>query len=158
MMPQYVEPDSPYLILANAHEELGAPAAALSALEAFWRNGGYDPQALKKLAAMLGEADRADDAIVVLQSINRVDPLDRELHAMLGERLLDAGRAADALQEFEVALALDPHDKAQAWYRLAKAHYQLGNEQQSQQSLLEALDIAPNFRPAQRLLLELATE
>jgi hypothetical protein len=27
--------------------------------------------------------------------------------------------------------------------------------EQSQQSVLQALDIAPNFRPAQRLLLEL---
>ena len=85
-----------------------------------------------------------------------VDPMDRELHGILGDRLLGAGLAADALQEFEIALALDPHDKATAWYRIAQAHYQLGDIAASQQSLLQALDVAPNFRPAQRLLLELA--
>ena len=45
---------------------------------------------------------------------------------------------------------------ATAWYRLASAEHALGNNQQSQDHLLRALDVAPNFRPAQRLLLELA--
>jgi len=156
MMPQYVEPDSPYLALATAHEELGDRSAALDTLETFWQKGGYDPASLKKLAAGLGEAGRQPDAIAVLRSINMVDPMDRELHGILGDRLLGAGLAADALQEFEIALALDPHDKATAWYRIAQAHYQLGDIAASQQSLLQALDVAPNFRPAQRLLLELA--
>jgi len=53
-------------------------------------------------------------------------------------------------------IALDPHDKASAWYRVAQAHFQLGDFVASQLYLLQALDIAPNFRPAQRLLLELA--
>ncbi|MDH3531962.1 MAG: tetratricopeptide repeat protein, partial [Gammaproteobacteria bacterium] len=157
MMPQYIEADSPYLALARAQEELGAASATLAALETFWQKGGYDPQALKKLAAGLTEAGRPDDAIAVMQSINYVDPLDQELHGMLGDLLLDSGRAAAALREFEVALALDPHDKATAWYRMARAHHQLGDTAATQETLLRALDIAPNFRPAQRLLLELAS-
>ena len=156
ILPRYIEPDSPYLALAQANEELGRQAEALESLEQFWRNGGYDPVALKKLSQLLLTAERPQDAIAVLQTVNLVDPLDRELHGVLGDMLLDAGRAGDALQEFEIALALEPHDMATAWYRLARAHYQLGNTKESQANLLRALDVAPNFRPAQRLLLKLA--
>jgi tetratricopeptide (TPR) repeat protein len=158
IMPQYVEPDSPYLLLAQAEEALGEPALALAALEAFWHNGGYDPEALSGLAARLALAGRADDEIAVLETINGVDPLDVDLHLRLGQRLLAAGRAGDALREFEVALALDPHDRAEAYYLLARAYHELGNSDRAESSILEALDVAPGYRPAQRLLLELTSD
>jgi tetratricopeptide (TPR) repeat protein len=156
LLPQYVEPDSPYIALARAEQELGNHDAAIEALEGFWQRGGYDPSTLKKLATWLSEADRTGDAVAVLSTVNYVDPLDREVHGTLGDLLLANGRPADALREFTVALALDPHDKATAYYRMAQAYYELGNKESSQDHLLQALDVAPNFRPAQRLLLEVA--
>lgn len=156
IIPQYVEPDSPYLALARAHEALDDRDAAIEALEVFWKNGGYDPAALKRLANWLVEAGREDDAIDVYWSINLVDPLDAELHGDIGDLLLAAGRPEEALREFDVAVSLQPHDMATAWYRLAQAQHELGNTEQSQMHLLQALDVAPNFRPAQRLLLKLA--
>ena len=83
------------------------------------------------------------------------DPLDQELHGTLGDMLLESERAQEALTEYSIALALNPHDKATANYRMASAHHQLGNDEQSQDHLLQALDLAPNFRPAQKLLLDL---
>ncbi|MDX1404825.1 MAG: tetratricopeptide repeat protein [Woeseiaceae bacterium] len=154
LLPGYVEADSPYLALAQAHDELGQRSQAISVLETFWRNGGYDPAALKRLAGWLREDSRADAAIDVLQSVNLVDPLDRELHGMLGDMLLEAGRAEEALREFAVALSLDPHDMATANFRMASAYHRLGDAQKTQDYLLQALDIAPNYRPAQKLLLD----
>jgi len=158
IIPQYVEADSPYLALARAQRELGEQAAALESLDTFWREGGYDPASLKRLGQWLVDADRKATAIKVLQSINLVDPLDQELHGELGDLLLDSGQAENALREFEIALALEPHDMATAWYRLAQAQHELGNIEMSQGYLLQALDVAPNFRPAQRLLLKLADQ
>ncbi len=155
LLPQYVEPDSPYLALARAQEELGQRRQAIAALKKFWRNGGYDPAALKRLSGWLYEENRSGEAIDVLTSVNLVDPLDQELHGTLGDMLLEAERAQEALTEYSIALALNPHDKAVANYRMASAHHRLGNDEQSQDHLLQALDIAPNFRPAQRLLLDL---
>jgi tetratricopeptide (TPR) repeat protein len=157
ILPQYVEPDSPYLAAAMAQRELGDNEAAINMMQTFWRNGGYDPVALRRYAEWLVEAGRSADAIDVLYSINLVDPLDHELHGNLGDLLLAAGRADEALREYEVAISLQPHDMATAWYRLAQAQYELGNVEQSQLNLLQALDVAPNFRPAQRLLLKLAS-
>jgi tetratricopeptide (TPR) repeat protein len=153
--PLYTEPDSPYLAIALAQDERGNADAATAALEKFWRNGGYDPGSLKELGRRFSEEGRTDDAIAVLESNHLVAPFDQESHGMLGELLLDRDRADEALQEFNVALALDPHDKATAHYRLAMAHHALGDRSQAQNHLLQALEIAPNFRPAQRLLLEI---
>ena len=157
IMPHYSEPDSPYLAMARAYNELGQREAALGALGTFWRLGGYDPAALKRLAGWLVEDGQPGTAIEVLRSINLVDPLDTDVHGQLGDLLLEAGRADEALREYEVALALEPHDMATAWYRVASAQHALGNDEQSQDYLLQALDVAPNFRPAQRLLLKLAS-
>ena len=103
----------------------------------------------------VGNCSRAGCAKNVLYSVNLVDPLDQELHGTLGDMLLEAERAQEALTEYSIALALNPHDKATANYRMASAHHQLGNDEQSQDHLLQALDLAPNFRPAQKLLLDL---
>ena len=158
VIPQYVEADSPYLALARAKSGLGQHGAATDALEAYWRNGGFMPSALRQLSEWLEQADRRDEAIAVLHSINLVDPLDLELHGELGDLLLAENRPLQALREYEIALALQPHDMATAWFRVAQAHEQLGNIEQAQSHLLQALDVAPGFRPAQRLLLKLAGE
>ncbi len=156
ILPQHIGPDSPYLPLAAAAEAEGDTAAAVAARAAFFAAGGYDPDALAALAADYEAAGRHADAIRVLTAINFVDPLDRTLHAQLGERLLAAGRAEEALAEFEIVIALEPHDAAQAWFDVARAQHALGDRQAAEDSVLKALDIAPGFRPAQRLLLELA--
>ena len=155
LLPGYIEPDSPYLALAHAEEELGERQLAIAALEKFAANGGYDPAALKRLGHWLFEENRTSDAIDILQSVNLVDPLDQELHGALGDMLLEDQRAEEALTEYSIALALNPHDKATAYYRMANAYHELGNDEQSEDHLLQALDVAPNFRPAQRLLLDL---
>lgn len=157
LLPQYVEPDSPYLAKARAQRESGDDAGALATLETYWREGGSSPVWLKRLADLFADAGREDDAIAVHRSINLVDPLDSELHGEFGDMLLQAGRAEEARREYEIAIFLQPHDMATAWYRLARAEYALGNVETSQGHLLQALDVAPSFRPAQRLLLQLAS-
>jgi len=154
-MPDYAEPDSAYLVLATAHRESGDNDAATQALTDYWQKGGYLPGPLAQLAGTMVEHNRISDAIRIYQAIIQVDPLDAELHGNLGELLLGQKQAVDALREFEVSLALEPHDKATAYFRLAQSHHALGSISKSRESLLQALDVAPNFRPAQRLLLEL---
>ena len=74
----------------------------------------------------------------------------------LGDLYIETNRPELAIEEFEVLLALDPLDKASANYRLANAWYALDNAEKSMEYLMTALDIAPQYRPAQKLLLELS--
>ena len=153
--PNYVEADSPHLLLANAREALGRRDDAIAALRTFRDRGGFDPDALKQLADWLEEAGRQREAADTLKLVALVQPLDEDLHESLGKLRLTLGDGEAALQAFEILLALDPHDRANAYLKIAEAHRAIGNVAESRENALAALDLAPSFRPAQRLLLEL---
>ncbi|MEM9209349.1 MAG: tetratricopeptide repeat protein, partial [Pseudomonadota bacterium] len=153
--PGYVEPDSPYLMLAKAFEETGRTDELLAAFRTFHELGGYEPDALKHYAQLLEERGDHSGAIAVLRTVAMVQPLDNELHARLGGLYLETERAADALQSFEIVLAQGAFDKANAYFQVAQAHRALGNTDATRDNLLLALDVAPGYRDAQRLLLEI---
>lgn len=156
ILPNDVDEGSPYVPLATAQQSLGQNDAARETLQQYWQRGGYDPQALGMLAQLYYKANRKGDAVAVMQSINYVAPFDYSQHGQMGDWLLELNRPAEALQEFQVALALKPPDQAVALYRLARAHYALKSNTEARRALLRALEVAPSYRPAQQLLLELA--
>jgi tetratricopeptide (TPR) repeat protein len=158
LYPEHVGSDSPHLLLTRALDKLGRRDEAMAALEGYRRAGGWDPTALRDLSRWLDEAKRTDDATEVLQSLNYADPLNTELHAQLGERLLAAGRAEDSLREFRALLALNALDQAPAHFGAARALRELGDEAASRRHLLDALAIAPHYKPAQALLLKMIEE
>ena len=125
-----------------------------STLLEYRKRGGYDPDALLSLAKSLADANRRDDSIGVLQDVLMVAPLRAEVHSQLGDQLLAAGRAAEAVIEYKALLAMAPQDMADAHYRLAKAYFAASDRASSREHLLYALEIAPHYREAQQLLLE----
>jgi tetratricopeptide (TPR) repeat protein len=153
--PDYAEGDSPYLLLARAESEQDDAQAQYEALQTYFRKGGYAPEALAQLAEMAHARGEKAEAIRVMQSLNYARPFDEQLHSRLGDWLLEQDRPREALAEFEVLLALEPHDRAAALFKVASAWQALGNAAKTRQYLLRTLDIAPHFRPAQKLLLEL---
>ena len=50
---------------------------------------------------------------------------------------------------------MNPHDLAEAHFRLAKAYFAADDRSRCREQLLYALEIAPNYREAQQLLLEI---
>ena len=155
LLPEYTASGSAYPLLAGAYLGAQDKASALAALEAWRQAGGWDPAGLRQLAALLEEQGKVPEALAVRESLNLVDPLAVDDHAHLGEMLLAADRAADALREYTVLLALDPQDPATAHYGAARAQSRLGNAALARRELLQSLEVAPHFRPAQALLLEL---
>jgi tetratricopeptide (TPR) repeat protein len=155
LMPEYVDENSPYLIKARASRELGDEPRATATLLEYRRLGGHDPSALLALAKALAASDRNDAAIGVLEDVLMVAPLREEVHSELGDRLLAAGDAKGAVAEYHALLAMNPHDLANAHFRLAKAYLAADNKADGREQLLYALEIAPGFREAQQLLLEI---
>jgi tetratricopeptide (TPR) repeat protein len=154
LFPDYVDEGSPYIAKARAHRELGESALGIDTLLEYRRRGGYDPDALIALARSLGEADRTEDAIGVFEDVLMVAPLRPEVHREFGDRLAAAGRAREALVEYRALLAMNPQDLADAHYRLAKTYVALEDRAKGREHLLYALEIAPHYREAQQLLLE----
>jgi tetratricopeptide (TPR) repeat protein len=155
LYPDYVDEGSPYLVRARAQRELGDTDGATATLLEYRRLGGHDPDALLSLEKALGTANRTADAIAVLKDALMVAPLREEVHSELADRLTAAERPAEAAVEYQALLAMNPHDLADAHYRLAKALFAAGNRDKSREQLLYALEIAPHFREAQQLLLEI---
>ncbi len=154
LMPNYSDADSPYLLKAYAYEKSEDSANRFQTLEAFWQAGGYSPTDLKDLASYFVSEQQPEKAIEVLSGINLVNPFDLEVHLQLGDLLLEQKNAEQALTEFQVAMALQPLDKAEVFYRMGSANKALGDTDKARAQALSALEIAPHFRPAQKLLME----
>ena len=88
--------------------------------------------------------------------MNFIYPVDGDLHQKLGALWLDQGNAVGAAREFRAELAYKPIDAAQAHFDLAVAYNAEHQPEKSKDELILALEIAPGFRPAQKLLLQLS--
>ncbi len=108
-----------------------------------------------ELAQQLIEQGRSQEAIPVLEGLMFVDPLQGLPHQLLGELYLEQHQPARAVGEFRVALSLQPADPAGAHFRLASALAAQGDADAARREVLLALEIAPSYPEAQRLLLEL---
>ncbi len=113
---------------------------------------GGDLAGLRKLATLLVAAKRDVEATEVLNAVNYADPLAIDGHDQLGQLLLAQQKGADALREYRVLLALQPLDTASANFGLARAYRMTGDNPRARRHLLESLETAPNYRPAQKLL------
>lgn len=154
--PEYVEAGNAYEALAEACEALGEAPCAAGALEQYMRQGGRDPDPIKMLATRLEEAGRTEDAEAVLARLLWVYPVkDEELHRRLAGLREKLGRWEGAAEEWRAVLASGTVDPASAWYGLALAYRGLKRTEDARDAVLAALEEAPGYRPAQRLLLEL---
>jgi Flp pilus assembly protein TadD len=117
--------------------------------------GGENPKTLGKLATLDADLGQAKDAAATLAGINYIYPEDEWQHRTLGQLWLEQGNNAGAVKEFTAVLALKPLDKASAEYELAQAYFAAGNKDMAEESVLAALEVAPGFRPAQKLLQEI---
>ncbi len=156
LYPDYVEGGSVYESLAKAYEAKGDKTAAIAQLDRYVKVGGRNPDSIMQLAGMLVEAGNKKEAAAVLERLNYIYPMEPEQHQKLGELLLEQHDTAGAIREFKVLLARHPQDAAQAHYDLALAYKEDHQADPARDESLAALEIAPGFRPAQKLLLELS--
>ncbi len=154
--PEYVGDASAYELIAEAANGLGDAKTEASILTAYMHEGGQVPAMLKRLATLEEAAGKSDQSAATLERLNYVYPVkDEELHQKLGD-LLFAGKQYDrAIREYNAVVASNPVDKAGAEFKLAQAYFAAGQKDKAQESVLAALETAPGYRPAQKLLLEL---
>jgi tetratricopeptide (TPR) repeat protein len=96
------------------------------------------------------------EAEAALERLNFVSPMDTGLHDKLGNLYLKTNDGKAAEREFAVLIALHPIDVAGSHYNLARAYKVEGQTEKAREEALNALEAAPNFRPAQKLLLEVS--
>ena len=154
--PEFVETGNAYEVLAEACEQLKDAPCAMGALERYMKQGGRSPEALKQLARLLDESGRAREAEAALSRVLWIYPVkDEELHRRLAELRAKLNVWEGAAEEWRAVLASNTVDPASAWYGLALAYRNLKRNEEARDAVLAALEEAPGYRPAQRLLLEL---
>ena len=146
---------NPYDAVAKLLEQKGDAAQAASVLEGLVKTDENNIGALKTIArirASLGERQKALDA---LRASFFISPFDYKLHTQAGELSVDLKDYAQALTEFQVSLALQPPNIAEANFNVATAYYALGRQPEAKRSVLRALEAAPRYEKAQELLLKI---
>lgn len=156
LYPQYVYDSNAYQLLAQAQLARGDKAGAAQTLEGYMHQGGRNPATLSELGQLQQDLGDPQAAAATLNRINYIDPAyDPDVHRRLGELWLAQKNYPGAIREFAAVVAMHPLDVAGAELDLAQAYFQSGARAQAQDAVLASLEAAPNYRPAQKLLLEL---
>ncbi|HEY2590775.1 MAG TPA: tetratricopeptide repeat protein [Steroidobacteraceae bacterium] len=156
LYPDYVYDDNAYELLADAYLARENRPKAIEVLRRYEHAGGRSPQLLEKLAGLEQDAGDSAAAAATLERINLIDPaFDQAEHRKLGDLWLAQKNYAGAIREYQAVLAFHPLDQASARLDLARAYLAAGERNAAEDSVLAALEAAPDYRPAQKLLLEL---
>ena len=155
LYPQYIYAANAYQFIAEADLAKDNKQAAAAILTDYEKMGGRDPDLLKKLASLEEALGSPKEAAATLERINYIYPEDPQLHERLGKLWLAQQNYPGAIREYSAVVALHPLDKASAEFNLAQAYFDAGQKDKAEDNLLQALEAAPDFRPAQKLLLQI---
>jgi tetratricopeptide (TPR) repeat protein len=156
LYPDYVYDANAYEFLAEAYLAKGNKQEATAVLTSYEKRGGHDPATLKELASLEEETGNPKEAAATLDRINYIYPVnDEQLHRHLGDLWLAQNNYPGAIREYAAVLAMHPLDMASAQFNLAQAYFAAGQADKAEENVLQALETAPDYRPAQRLLLQL---
>jgi tetratricopeptide (TPR) repeat protein len=151
----YVEAGSVYEFLSEAYLAKNDKPKAIAELERYSSVGGRNPATLKQLSDLEAEAGNKRAAAKALERLNLIYLKDEEAHKKLGDLDMALKNPNGAAREFQAVLAGGTVDQAGAHYELARALQSANRLDDARNEVLLALEAAPGFKPAQKLLLEL---
>lgn len=153
--PPYSEDSqNPYLLLANTYRQLNDTDKELSTLK---KLADQTPDSLAAFNRLLEIAKEQEDWNQLESNAHRllaINPLLQEPHRQLAKASESLKKPEQAIQSWKSLLQLDPSDPANVHFRLANLLQKL-QPQSAKRHLLQALEQAPRFRAAHRLLQEL---
>ena len=154
LYPEQHDADSAYALLARAHRELNEAAEEEAMLNKVAELCSDAPDAYARLMEI---ASARKDWPLVLANADRftaVNPLAAAPYRSIGEAREATGDRPAAIRAYRTVLSLDPPDRPEIHFRLARLLHSTGDAG-AKHELLLALEEAPRFREAHRLLLEL---
>jgi len=129
-----------------------------------------EADALSKLASLNDRALEAYQRLIELETENEnwstvhenaerylsVQPMIPFGHEQLVKSAEELNKPADLARSLTALLEMDPVDPAALHYRISQAHDKSGETEKATRHVLMALEYAPRYRDAQRMLLKLA--
>jgi tetratricopeptide (TPR) repeat protein len=155
LYPDYIEGANVYQFLAEAYKATDDKKSEAEVLTKYEKIGGMSPQALKELASLEKEMGSPKEAAATLERLNYIAPVDEDLHRQLCDLLFDQKDLPGDVRECNAVVDMHPLDQASAQFNAARAYFAAGQQDQAKNHLLASLEAAPDYRPAQKLLLQL---
>jgi tetratricopeptide (TPR) repeat protein len=155
IFPRNTEGRNPYILLATVHRELGETDQERQVLEKLAERDADATDAFLRLVDLCEQEKDWNGLATNADRMLALDPMLRAPYrhlAKAAERLDDRGRAIAA---YRALLEMDPLDPVEAHYRLARLLYEDGDLASARRRVLMALEEAPRYKQAQKLLLEI---
>lgn len=156
MFPSFAGDGSPYHLLADIYyRKRNDRAKAIVEFSAISARNELAFQENIVLAQLMESTGDLRGAATALERAVYITPFDLAVHDSLAATATRAGLHPLAVRSRRAILALDPSDRVDALYQLAKAYADAGDATSARREVLRALDLAPNYEKAQALLLTL---
>ena len=155
MFPEYTAGESAYWYLSQLALERGDTTAAIAELDSIVDSNDTQYEAHVLLARLLERRNDLAGASRVLEQAMYIAPGTAATHEQLAALYATLGQWPKAVRERRAVVALAPVDRAEALYQLALALHRAGDDAGARHAVLQALEAAPDFERAQKLLLEL---
>ncbi|MEM6647413.1 MAG: peptidase MA family metallohydrolase [Bacteroidota bacterium] len=158
LFPRYVGPQNPYVQLAALYAEQGQIDEQIRVLTAYLALAERDDAAMRTLAELLDQRGAAEQAMRWWAESLNIEPYRPEVHERLAALYAEASDWPKAIRAREAVVALRPNDAPQSYLALALTLDEAGEPQRAKRAVLMALEDAPTFRDAQKLLLRLVDQ
>ena len=154
LLPSYTGYPSPPLVLSQIYEQEGNREAQLQQLELLLQNLQHDYASAIILAEAALKESNFERAEYYIDRAIQVDPYRTDVHQLKASYAETIGDSQLAVTEYEVLLKLEINDPAEAQTNLAQAYLNNGQALQAKENILRALETAPSYQRAQRILLQ----
>jgi len=158
VFPQYVEEGNPYELLGEMYLEQKREEDALAQFKNWIKFDGTARVPLLKAADIYRSRKDWASAAEVLNLSIFINPYDLDVQKKLGDAAMENREWSVAVSAYRTRIGPNGPNLADAHYDLARALLALGNRQEARRALLKSLEIAPSYRKAQQLLLQLNGE
>jgi len=148
--------DSPYVSLAKVYQRQGKIDEEYDVLLEFADLDDDSASTFLRLAEIELERKNWEPAREFALKMMAVKPIVAAPHTVLARAAEELKRPKDAIAALSALLEMDPSDPADLHFRLAQQLKATGDQKQAKRHTLQALEEAPRYREALRLLLQLA--
>ena len=151
--PSYVDSGNPYQGLAEIYRITGERSKLANILELFLNISEYGTAETVELADYYIEMDKYKQAEYYFTRSLYSNPYEITTHLKLAEIYSKQKMYDKEAEQRKILIALNPVDKAESLYNLSYSLYNNQKYSEAKREVLKALEIAPGYRDAQKLLL-----
>lgn len=157
LLPDEKGGSAPVLLLAEVNRRLGDADAERELLWLYAKDSSDGINAIRRLLEIETQQGDWNKVLDLARMHLAVNPLTSEPHQALARAAEELGQPQEAARSLQALLQLAPSDLAGLHYRLAQQRLKLGESEFARRDVLMALEEAPRYRDALRLLLQLNT-